>query len=61
MFDRQRTLLIIHLCVQHDAHEAAHRAGPCATSDTCLSSTERMIHSTADTVRKKEKKVCDTK
>jgi len=25
-----------HVCVQHDAHEAARRAGPYTTDDTCL-------------------------
>jgi len=26
----------VHPCLEHDAPEAAHRAGPSATADTCL-------------------------
>ena len=28
-------MLTAHLCLQHDAREAARRAGPSATADTC--------------------------
>ena len=35
MLARQFVTLSVHLCVQHDAREAARRAGPSATAGTC--------------------------
>jgi len=32
----QFTTQIVQLCVQHDAREAARRAGPSATADSCF-------------------------